>query len=162
MADFAIRRAEAADRPVLLQNVLAMNRFEDAIAGNRATGAEDAAATLDEVLARVAESQGLPLVAAADGLVVGHLFLTYETAPAYIRADMRRHAYVADAFVQEAWRGQGAFRAMLAVAEDHARQAGIRTLLIGVLCGNDRAERIYRRAGFRPYSMELMREILPE
>ena len=159
MAAFAIRRAEAADRPALLQHVLAANLFEDAIAGNRAMGAEDVAATLDEVLARVAESEGLPLVAAADGLVIGHLLLTYETAPAYIRADRRRHAYVADAFVQEAWRGQGAFRAMLAVAEDHARQAGIRDLLIGVLLGNDRAERIYRQAGFRPYSMELMREI---
>lgn len=162
MAAFAIRRAEAADRPVLLQNVLAANRFEDAIVGNRATGAADAAATLGEVLARVAESDGLPLVAAADGTVIGHLFLTYETAPAYIRADRRRHAYVADAFVQEAWRGQGAFQAMLAAAEDHARQAGIRDLLIGVLSGNDRAERIYRQAGFRPYSMELMREIPPK
>ena len=143
---------------MLLRHVLAANRFEDAIAGNCATGPADAVATLDQALAQVAAIGGLPLVAVA---VIGHLLLTYETAPAYIRADVRPYAYVADTFVQEAWRVQGAFRAILDVAGDHARQAGIRDLMIGVLCGNGRAERSYREAGFRPYSMEMMRDILP-
>jgi hypothetical protein len=35
-------------------------------------------------------------------------------------------------------------------------------MLIGVLSGNARAERIYLRAGFRPYAVELIREVAPE
>lgn len=160
-AAFAIRPAEAADRPVLLRHVRALNIHEDAIAGNRATAEADAAATLDEVLGRVAGSGGIALVAEDGGAVIGHLFLTIETAPPYIRAEFRRLAYVADAFVQEPWRGRGTFRAMLSVAEAHAREAGCRRLMIGVLAGNHVAERAYRHAGFRDYAIEMLREIPP-
>jgi GNAT superfamily N-acetyltransferase len=160
-AAFAIRRAEAADRPTLLGHVRALNIYEDAIAGDRATAETDAAATLTEALRRVADSGGIALVAEAEGEVRGHLFLTIETAPPYIRPDLRRLAYVADAFVQEAWRGRGAFRAMLNEAETHSRQAGCRRLMIGVLAGNAVADRVYRRAGFRDYAIEMVREIQP-
>jgi GNAT superfamily N-acetyltransferase len=135
-ASFTVRPMGEADRPVLLGHVRALNAIEDAIAGNRATGEADAAATLEHVLGRVAGSGGLPLVAAPaaeEGRVVGHLLLTLETAPPYVRPEFRRYAYVADAFVQEGWRGRGAFRAMLAAAEAHARRAGCRHLMIGVL-----------------------------
>jgi ribosomal protein S18 acetylase RimI-like enzyme len=53
------------------------------------------------------------------------------------------------------------FRAMLADADTHARAAGCRRMLIGVLSGNDRTERIYRAAGFRPYALELIRDLDP-
>jgi GNAT superfamily N-acetyltransferase len=160
-ASFTVRRMEEADRPVLLRHVRALNLYEDAIAGNRATTEADAVATLDEALGRVAASGGIALVAEAPPGVIGHLVLTLETAPPFIRAEQRRYAYVADAFVQEAWRGHGAFRAMLARAEAHARTAGCGQLMIGVLAGNDLAERVYRRAGFRPYAIELLRDIAP-
>jgi GNAT superfamily N-acetyltransferase len=161
-ASFTVRPMGEADRPVLLGHVRALNAIEDAIAGNRATGEADAAATLEHVLGRVAGSGGLPLVAAPaaeEGRVVGHLLLTLETAPPYVRPEFRRYAYVADAFVQEGWRGRGAFRAMLAAAEAHARRAGCRHLMIGVLTGNSLAERAYLGSGFRPYALELIREI---
>ncbi|MBU8538822.1 GNAT family N-acetyltransferase [Falsiroseomonas tokyonensis] len=160
-ASFTIRPVEEADRPVLLGHVLALNRFEDPFAGDRATGQGDAEASLDHLLGRVAESGGVALVAEAEGRPVAHLFVVIETAPPYIRAEFRRRAYVADAFVQEAWRGQGAFRALLASAEIFARTAGCRQMMIGVLAGNDRAEHVYRTAGFRPYALELVREIAP-
>jgi GNAT superfamily N-acetyltransferase len=160
-ASFTVRRMEEADRPVLLRHALAQNLFEDAISHDRATDPSDAEATLDEVLGRVAETGGLPLVAEAAGAVVGHLFLTIDHHPPYVRADRRRYGYVADAFVQEAWRGQGAFRAMLAEAEAFTRALGCRHMLIGVLHGNARAERIYLRAGFRPYAVEMIREVSP-
>jgi GNAT superfamily N-acetyltransferase len=152
---------EEADRPVLLRHVQALNRYEDAIAGDRATGEADAVAALDEVLDRVAETGGIALVAEHEGGVIGYLFLTLDTAPPYVRADLRRRAWVADAFVQEAWRSRGAFQAMLARAEAHARDAGCRRLMIGVLSGNDLAERVYRRAGFQPHALEMLREIAP-
>jgi RimJ/RimL family protein N-acetyltransferase len=50
---------------------------------------------------------------------------------------------------------------MLALAEAHAREAGCRRLHIGVLAGNDDAERIYRKAGFRTYAIEMVQELDP-
>jgi GNAT superfamily N-acetyltransferase len=149
------------DRPVLLRHVRALNLYEDAITGDRATGEADAVAALEEVLARVAETGGIALVAEQAGDVIGYLFLTLDTAPPYVRADLRRRAWVADAFVQEAFRSRGAFQAMLARAETHARDAGCGRLMIGVLAGNDLAERVYRRAGFEPHALEMMRDIAP-
>ncbi|WP_368416012.1 N-acetyltransferase family protein [Falsiroseomonas sp.] len=158
-AAFTIRRVEAADRAALLGHVRALNIHEDMIARDRATADADTVATLDEALGRVVDSGGIALVAEAEGLVIGHLFLTIETAPPFIRAEFRRRAYIADAFVQEAFRSRGAFRAMLAEAEAHARATGCRQLMIGVLAGNAIAERVYRRAGFRDYAIETIREI---
>jgi len=160
-ASFTVRRMEEADRPALRHLVRALNLYEDSITGDRATGEADAVAALDEVLARVAETGGIALVAVQADSVIGHLFLTLDTAPPYVRADLRRRAWVADAFVQEAWRSRGAFRAMLARAEAHAREAGCRRMMIGVLTGNDLAERVYRRAGFAPHALEMMRDIAP-
>jgi GNAT superfamily N-acetyltransferase len=160
-ASFNIRRMEEADRPVLLRHALAQNLYEDAISHDRATGPADAEVTLDEVLGRVARSGGLPLVAEAEGAVIGHLFLTIDSHQPYVRAELRRYGYVADAFVQELWRGKGAFRAMLAEAEAFTRAQGCRHIMIGVLSGNVRTERIYLRAGFRPYAVEMIREVPP-
>jgi GNAT superfamily N-acetyltransferase len=101
------------------------------------------------------------LVAEAEGRVIGHLFLALDEAPPYLAPEYRREAWICDAFIEEAWRGQGAFRAMLALAEAHARAASCRRLHIGVLAGNDDAERIYRKAGFRTYAIEMVRELDP-
>jgi GNAT superfamily N-acetyltransferase len=158
MAAFLVRPAGEADRAVLIEHTIALNRFEQAFTQDRAPDAASAAAVIDHFTRRVGES-GLFLVAEAAGRVIGHLVLAIETAPPYLAAEYRREAWVADAFVQEIWRGKGAFRTMLAVAQAHAVQAGCRRLHIGVLAGNDRAERIYRQAGFRTYAAELVKEL---
>ena len=158
MAAFLVRRAGEADRDVLLAHTVALNRFEQPFSQDRATDEASAAAALDHFTRRIGAT-GLMLVAEAQGRVIGHLFLAIDEAPPYVAAEYRREAWICDAFVQEGWRGQGAFRAMLAEAQAHARATGCRRLHIGVLAGNDRAERIYRAAGFRTYAVELVREL---
>jgi GNAT superfamily N-acetyltransferase len=158
MAAFLVRPAGEADRAVLIEHTIALNRFEQAFTQDRALDEASATAAIDHFARRVGDT-GLMLVAEAAGYVVGHLGLAIETAPPYLASAYRREAWVADAFVQEAWRGQGAFRAMLTVAEAHAAKAGCRRLHIGVLAGNDRAERVYRRGGFRTYALELVRDL---
>jgi GNAT superfamily N-acetyltransferase len=158
MAAFLVRPAGEADRAVLIEHTLALNRFEQAFTQDRALDDASAAAAIDHFTRRVGD-RGLFLVAEAAGQVVGHLVLAIETAPPYLAPEYRREAWVADAFVQEAWRGKGAFRAMLGVAEAHAVRAGCRRLHIGVLAGNDRAERAYRQAGFRTYAVELVKDL---
>jgi GNAT superfamily N-acetyltransferase len=152
--------AREADYEALLATTFALNRFEHEITGDRAIDVASAEAVLGHFIRRVG-STGLMLVAEAEGRVIGHLFLALDEAPPYLAPEYRREAWICDAFIEEAWRGQGAFRAMLALAEAHARAAGCRRLHIGVLAGNDDAERIYRKAGFRNYAIEMVRELDP-
>lgn len=158
MAAFLVRSAREADRQALLANTVALNRFENEITGDRATEASSAEAVLDYFKRRTANG-GLMLVAEAEGRIIGHLFLAVEEAAPFLAPEYRREGSICDAFVEEASRGQGAFRAMLEVATAHARAAGCRRLHIGVLTGNDRAERIYHKAGFRNYAQELVQEL---
>ena len=160
MAAFLVRVAREADHEALLATTVALNRFEYEITGDRAIDVASAEAVLGHFIRRVG-STGLMLVAEAEGRVIGHLFLALDEAPPYLAPEYRREAWICDAFIEEAWRGQGAFRAMLALAEAHARAAGCRRLHIGVLAGNDDAERIYRKAGFRTYAIEMVRELDP-
>jgi GNAT superfamily N-acetyltransferase len=160
MAAFLVRVAREADHEALLATTFALNRFEHEITGDRAIDVASAEAVLGHFLRRVG-STGLMLVAEAEGRVIGHLFLALDEAPPYLAPEYRREAWICDAFIEEAWRGQGAFREMLALAEAHARAAGCRRLHIGVLAGNDDAERIYRKAGFRNYAIEMVRELDP-
>ena len=160
MAAFLVRVAREADHEALLATTFALNRFEHEITGDRAIDVASAEAVLGHFIRRVG-STGLMLVAEAEGRVIGHLFLELDEAPPYLAPEYRREAWVCDAFIEEAWRGQGAFRAMLALAEAHARAAGCRRLHIGVLAGNDDAERIYRKAGFRTYAIEMVQELDP-
>jgi GNAT superfamily N-acetyltransferase len=158
MAAFLVRVAREADHDALLATTFALNRFEHEITGDRAIDAASTEAVLGHFIRRVG-STGLMLVAEAEGRVIGHLFLALDEAPPYLAPEYRREAWICDAFIEEAWRGQGAFRAMLALAEAHARAAGCRRLHIGVLAGNDDAERIYRKAGFRTYAIEMVQEL---
>ena len=160
MAAFRVRVAREADHDALLATTFALNRFEHEITGDRAIHVASAEAVLAHFIRRVG-STGLMLVAEAEGRVIGHLFLALDEAPPYLAPEYRREAWICDAFIEEAWRGQGAFRAMLALAEAHARAAGCRRLHIGVLAGNDDAERIYRKAGFRTYAIEMVQELDP-
>ena len=160
MAAFLVRVAREADHEALLATTFALNRFEHEITGDRAIDVASAEAVLGHFIRRVG-STGLMLVAEAEGRVIGHFFLALDEAPPYLAPEYRREAWICDAFIEEAWRGQGAFRAMLALAEAHARAAGCRRLHIGVLAGNDDAERIYRKAGFRTYAIEMVRELDP-
>ena len=160
MAAFLVRVARETDHEALLATTFALNRFEHEITGDRAIDVASAGAVLGHFIRRVGSS-GLMLVAEAEGRVIGHLFLALDEAPPYLAPEYRLEAWICDAFIEEAWRGQGAFRAMLALAEAHAREAGCRRLHIGVLAGNDDAERIYRKAGFRTYAIEMVQELDP-
>jgi GNAT superfamily N-acetyltransferase len=160
MAAFLVRVAREADHQALMANTVALNRFENEITGDRVTEASSAESVLAYFKRRTGNG-GLMLVAEAEGRVIGHLFLAVEEAAPFLAPNYRRECSICDAFVEEASRGQGAFRAMLALAEAHAQAAGCRRLHIGVLAGNDEAERIYRKAGFRSYALELVQELDP-
>lgn len=159
MRGLTIRAARPTDREALLEQFQGLNRFEDAITGDRATDRAGAEASLAHSERRIAESGGHQLVAEVDGAVIGHLFLIFANQAPFVHPDRRAHGYVSELFVREAVRGGGIGRALLAEAERLTRAEGLDRMLIGVVAGNDRAEQTYLRAGFAPYSRELLKKL---
>jgi GNAT superfamily N-acetyltransferase len=71
------------------------------------------------------------------------------------RAKRRHRATIWGMFVAERFRGRGAGRALLGAAVNEARgMAGVRSVLLSVTTGQQRARRLYLSVGFRPYGVE--------
>ena len=154
-----LRPATPSDRPALVEQELLLNLFEDAIAHDRNLTRPGADAAIDRLFERIAESDGTVIVADLNGAVIAHMFLVFDRMGPYVREDMRDYALVADMFVRAAHRGQGIAQALLAEAERLATARGVPRLMIGVLSGNDRAERTYQEFGFTPYALELTKSL---
>ncbi|MBX9699279.1 MAG: GNAT family N-acetyltransferase [Acetobacteraceae bacterium] len=158
-AAFAIRLMSEADRDALREHVAALNAYEQPFSGDRDLTPAGTERSLAHILSRVADTGGATWVAEVKGRVIGHLCLILETMPPFVAPDQARIAYVSDAFVREPMRGRGVFRALLAEAERFAIAAGATRIMIGVLAGNALAEGAYRRAGFRPYALEMVKDL---
>ena len=78
----------------------------------------------------------------------------------FVRDDVRRHGYVSDLVVDEAWRGKGIGRLLIGEAERLTREKGLKRLVIGVMAGNDGAERLYGELGFSVYAKAMMKPLL--
>ncbi|MBV9449804.1 MAG: GNAT family N-acetyltransferase [Streptosporangiaceae bacterium] len=88
---------------------------------------------------------GAHLVAEVNGAVVGYVVVKPVTP-------LKENAHVSGiaglAVIPDA-RGRGVASALLAAAEQHARDHGARKLSLRVLSSNDAALRLYERCGFR-------------
>ncbi|MBO1074054.1 GNAT family N-acetyltransferase [Roseomonas marmotae] len=159
MQGLTIREAAPSDREALIDLFGLLNGFEGAIAGDRALGRGAAEASLDHSDRRVTESDGHRLVALHDGAVLGLLFLAFPRQPPYVREALRPHGFVTELVVRPEARGTGIGRTLLAEAERLTRARGLNRLMLGVLAGNERAERTYRQAGFAPYALEMLKRL---
>jgi len=157
MVEVRVRTAIPADRDAVVDLIRVLNTHEQALSGDRLTSRTAAEAHYAALLARIAQQDGRLLAADAQGRVVGALGLVVQDDPPFIRADLRRHAYVTDLVVDENWRGQGIGRLLLTEAERLARDKGLRRLVIGVLSGNQGAARLYGDFGFEPYATALVK-----
>lgn len=154
-----LRPARDDDRPTLVDHHFALNVHEHAVSPNRRTDRAGGEASLAETEERLARTGGVTVVAEIDGRVVGHLALTFETAPAYVRAEEQPYAYVEVLYVEAAQRGRGIAKTLLSEAERIAVARGLTQLMVSVQSGNAEAERAYDRFGFRPYSADLIKPL---
>ena len=154
-----IRLATDADRPALDEQEQGLNLFENQLLGDRQCTRAAAAAAMDRLIQRATDTGGGGLVAELNGAVVGHLVLTFERMGPYIRDDLRDHAHIADLFVRAAQRNQGIGTALMAEAERRAIARGVPRITLGVVHGNTGAERAYRRAGYRTYALEMVKDL---
>jgi ribosomal protein S18 acetylase RimI-like enzyme len=149
------------DREAVAALLLQLNLVENALTGDRHVSPEAGRDCLAENEPYIAEQGGAMLVAEVGGRVVGTLLMSFEEEDAFVRPDLRSSAHVLDLCVDEAFRGRGIGRRLLAKAEQIARRAGRSALLIGAVAGNESAIGLYESAGFRRQAVELLMPLRP-
>ena len=95
-----VRPARPTDHAALVEQYLGLNLHEDPITHDRVTDRAGAEESLAAAEAWVAKTNGMVLVTEIEGQVVGHLFLTFEEAPPFVRKELRAYAYIAELFVR--------------------------------------------------------------
>jgi ribosomal protein S18 acetylase RimI-like enzyme len=158
--DFVIRPYIEADRPAVIDALIALQEHERAMHDTRLPGAGTTAVYFDKLLKELAERSGGIFVAEASakfaGVVTGFIE-SYDIA--LETPDSCVYGYCSDIFVAPEFRGTGLAQMLLDVMERHlASKAPIARFRINVLAVNRIACRAYERAGFVPY--ELMYERL--
>ena len=155
-----LRDATPGDRPQLVRFMAALNAFERTLEPNRALGeaaAERHMAYLEDLVAR---QEGFILIAVGPSGPLGFLIAIVGEAPgSFVIPEARRYGYVTDLFVLESARGQGLARALLAEAEGRFRARGLPSLRLSVLAANETAYAAYRRLGFRPMDIEMIKPL---
>lgn len=146
------------DEPAILSFIWGLQKFENAFEPNRRLDPEFVAQHWADVRRQAAE-RGALFIAEANGRAVGWAFVVEEAGDLFVRESERRYGFVAELFVEEAARGAGHGRALIAACEDWSRKRDMTVLIIGVLTGNSKAAAVYQRDGFAPYNL-FMRKYL--
>lgn len=90
----------------------------------------------------------------ANGQVLGHLFLEWKQPNNGVRYP-HKSLYIEDLCVAQAARHQGVGQALMAFAEDLARQQGAFNLTLNVWEANQSARAFYERADFKPQQTQM-------
>jgi GNAT superfamily N-acetyltransferase len=154
-----LRTAVPADRDAIVGLIRALNVYEAAITGDRLVTQAAADAYYTGLIERIARQDGRLLAAEADRAIVGMLGFIVQEDQLFVREDVRRHGYVCDLVVNEAWRGKGVGRLLIAEAERCTREKGLKRLVIGVMEGNHNAERLYAQLGFAVHAKAMMKPL---
>jgi ribosomal protein S18 acetylase RimI-like enzyme len=132
------RRAEARDLALLLDHMEAFNRFEQ-IAWTRAGGTP----ALERLMGDA--SLGHVGVLSEGDRTVGYFVLAW----GYDLEWNGRDAFLTELFLAEDARGRGLGAAAMALVETAARAGGAHALHLMVRHDNERAMKVYERAGFK-------------
>ncbi|HEX2889138.1 GNAT family N-acetyltransferase [Vineibacter terrae] len=162
MSDATIRRATGADRPWLITAMAGISDHERTLHDSRRPGADCADAYLAQIEAAIATRGGAILVAARGeerlGCIAFHVAREVNAAET---PDSNVYGYVSDLYVAPAARRQGLASRLLAEAERHFRDAGLRRMRIGSLAANASAVGAYHRFGFEAYEVVLEKRLAP-
>lgn len=163
-AQVVCRDARPDDRPRLLEMIGALNDFEARLEADRIDVATQNALHLTDLERTIAREGGFILVAELpepEGIAGFAATLVMDDSP-FILPRYRRYAYIADLFVEAAWRGHGLSRALLDEIEVRVRALGLTRLGIGALAVNKDTRDAYARLGFRPYAIEHVKDLEDE
>jgi GNAT superfamily N-acetyltransferase len=147
-----------ADYPALRACFVELQAWEQSFEPGLRAPEEAAGPYLTEVFRNCAESSGRIFVAETDGAVVGFVCVLAKVLPS---ADdgLEPYAYISDLVVRAAHRGRGVGHELMVRAEAFARVFGAKQLKVGVLVRNEATHTFYRTAGFRDYTVQLVKAL---
>jgi ribosomal protein S18 acetylase RimI-like enzyme len=153
----SIRTMQDSDREAIIDLQWELNLFENAISHDRVMDRESARLCVEDNLANTKRDGGATLVAVQDTQVIGYLSLVFKVGESFVHPAKRSHGYIQDIVVRAGHRGGGVAQTLMAEAERITRAAGLPGMALGMLMGNDVAERAYRRFGFAPHAIEMVK-----
>jgi ribosomal protein S18 acetylase RimI-like enzyme len=154
ISDAEIRDAEPGDRTAITDLILALNRHENGISGDRRTDRASAVACFRDDIDKMREHGGIRLVAVTGNMVCAYMCCVISEGGPFLREDKRRYGYITTLVVDEAHRGLGLGVKLVSAAETFTRSQGLTSLGVSVLSGNTGAEQLYARMGMVPYMSE--------
>ncbi len=153
-----IRAARAGDLPVLLALASRLAEFPVPPWRTGSQVIEAERATLTRALEAASPDAPLLLAEDAAGRTLGFIYL--ETQADYFTA--RPHAHVSILAVAAAAEGRGVGRALLAAADDWARQREHPFITLNVFAHNTRARAVYERLGYGPETVRYVKPLGPD
>jgi len=108
------------------------------------------------LVSQLSDPDSLVMVAELDGTVTGYVYAALESMN---WMDLRGPSgIVHDIYVDERARRQGAGRALMEAAIGWIRSKGVSQVVLKTMSGNERAQRLFTAAGFRPTMIEMTRD----
>jgi ribosomal protein S18 acetylase RimI-like enzyme len=151
---FRIEPYQRADLPSIVAFVEAIQEIERVDVPDLRPGAEIGSSYAETLLRSVDRQDGVILLAKDGDQAVGFAcaWIERDDDP-LLREDARRHAYVSDIFVGEAWRRRGVGRTLLTAIEAEMHRRGCRRIRICSKAANLAAASCYQSAGYRSYEI---------
>lgn len=149
--------------PAVTALMAELQDFERELESDRAPGAEMAAGHLCYLIACCARQQGRVLVAeSAAGVVLGFAVVMVEgceEGDLHVRCEFKRFGVVTDLCVRAASRRGGVARQLMAAAQAHCQDLGLKRLRVSTLAANRAARAFYSDIGFEPYEITYSRDL---
>ena len=158
---FRIEPYRPQDLPALVCFMDALQEHERALVPELKPGPEIARSRSDYINRRVAERNGVALLAKADADSIGFAsaWLDRDADP-LLKEEEQGRGLVSDIYVVPEWRRRGVASALLARLEEEMRAQGCRRMAICAKAANVMAVECYEAAGYRAYEIILWKPIL--
>ncbi|MGA7711946.1 MAG: GNAT family N-acetyltransferase [Rhizomicrobium sp.] len=144
------------DKPAILEFIFALQLYEHVFEANRRADPQMAEEHYAALILHLATYNGKIFIAEDQAAhPIGWAAVHESEGEIFIRAEERRYGFLAELYVVDRARGTGVGRALIMACEDWARDRKLVSLRIGVLARNSDALKVYERAGYAPYALQV-------